>query len=98
MARTSRKSAEETPDIVRAHEFSTHHRADIEASDICGCFYCLKTFPPAEITEWWDRDGQTPVCPKCGIDSVIASASGFPITRKFLREMHNKWFSCLPIE
>ena len=86
------KSATEPPDFVRAHAFSTHHRADIEASEICGCFCCLKTFPPTAIKTWWDSDNQTPVCPKCGIDSVIGSASGFPITSDFLKKMKQKWF------
>jgi len=35
----------------------------------------VKIFPPNQITEWVDADstgeGQTALCPKCGIDSVI---------------------------
>ena len=66
-------------------------------SDVCGCFYCLKTYGPAEITEWVDEYetgmGTCAVCPKCGIDSVIGSASGYPITEEFLKKMHLHWFS-----
>lgn len=79
------------PDHVRAHEQCSNHRAEVEASEACGCFYCLEVFPPTEIGSWWD-DGQTAVCPRCGIDSVIGSASGFPITVEFLRAMHAHWF------
>jgi hypothetical protein len=44
-----------------------------------------------EITDWID-DGTTAMCPKCDVDSVIGSAAGFPIERKFLSSMHSFWF------
>ncbi|HEX5724898.1 MAG TPA: cytoplasmic protein [Longimicrobiaceae bacterium] len=61
------------------------------ASETCGCFYCLKAFPPSAIAEWVDR-GETALCPRCGIDAVLGSASGYPLTREFLREMRSFWF------
>jgi len=36
--------------------------------------------PPNEIQDWTD-DGDTALCPKCGIDSVIGSVSGYPICK-----------------
>lgn len=88
------------PQLHAAHSKSSHHRADVEASLICGCFYCRGTFEPSEIAEWVDRSmddaddarGQTALCPRCGIDSVIGSHSGFPITPEFLAAMHRYWF------
>src|SRR6185295_9354489 len=56
-------------DLEAAHKHSFKSRKETMASELCGCFYCLATFLPAEIEEWTD-DGQTPLCPKCGIDSV----------------------------
>jgi len=78
-------------DHVAAHKHSIGHRTELEASAICGCFYCLCTFAPTEIKEWID-DGQTALCPHCPVDSVIGSASGYPITPEFLRRMHDYWF------
>lgn len=43
----------------------------VTAAPACGCFYCLATFPGGEIHTWVD-DGQTALCPRCGIDSVLA--------------------------
>lgn len=77
--------------LLDAHDHSSRHRQEILGSDLCGCFYCSKTFLPTEITEWTDED-QTAFCPKCGVDSVIGSASGLPITKKFLDEMSRHWF------
>jgi len=33
------------------------------------------------------------MCPECGIDSVIGSDSGYPITRDFLKRMCDYWFA-----
>jgi hypothetical protein len=82
-------------DETQAHQFSIRHRRDILASEHCGCFYCLAQFTPQEIHDWIDAEqgvGQTALCPKCGIDSVVGSASGVPITHAFLKRMYVRWF------
>jgi hypothetical protein len=79
-----------------AHEHSAGHRAELLGSKLCGCFYCLRTYSPAEITDWVDEnlngEGQTALCAKCGIDSVIGDLSGFPLTPDFLAAMNKRWF------
>ena len=91
----------EVPDYFAAHKHSGHHRNEILASERCGCFYCISIFEPNDIADWIEEgldkqnitdDGQTALCPKCGIDSVIGSASGYPITGEFLELMKNYWF------
>ena len=80
---------------VTAHEHSANHREEILRSDVCGCFYCCSLFEPAAIEEWLDDAaglGSTALCPRCGIDSVIGSASGYAITPEFLMAMHRQWF------
>lgn len=83
-------------DIIEANRFSSNHMPELKQDKICGCFYCLAIFSPAEITEWVvDKRGDprgTALCPKCGIDSVIGESSGFPITKDFLSEMNKHWF------
>lgn len=83
------------PDYIRAHRHSSDHRAEVMASELCGCFYCRRIYSPDEIESWID-DGQTAICPRCGIDSVIGSASGFPVTIDFLRRMKTYWFARRP--
>jgi hypothetical protein len=83
------------PDYIRAHKNSSRHRDEILRSNLCGCFYCLTIFTPAEIVVWIDEVGGvgvTALCPMCGIDAVIGSASGFPITEDFLKRMNQHWF------
>ena len=78
--------------VIAAHKHSSNHRSELLSSESCGCFYCLKIYSPAEINEWVD-DGQCAICPKCGIDSVIGSNSGYSLSTEFLKSMHKHWFS-----
>lgn len=91
-------------DVDLAHTHSSGHRAEVLGSETCGCFFCLATFSPSAISDWVDWPegtpeekelelGETALCPRCGIDSVIGSASGFPITEEFLKRMEARWFN-----
>ncbi|BCT93700.1 hypothetical protein LYSHEL_27270 [Lysobacter helvus] len=92
-----------SPDVIAAHKHSANHRSEVEASALCGCFYCESVFDPREIEFWvgWPdgtpddfelSTGNSALCPRCGIDSVIGSASGYPIDAAFLSAMHAYWF------
>lgn len=77
---------------VEAHKHASRHRAELEASARCGCFFCFRTFGHAEIKVWIDSN-QTALCPKCGVDSVLGSASNHRLDDTFLRGMHTHFFS-----
>jgi hypothetical protein len=86
-------------ELVDAHRHCSLNESELKQSELCGCFYCLAEFPPSAILEWVDdqdvgegRTEATALCPKCGIDSVIGSGSGFPITHSFLEAMNGRWF------
>ena len=89
------------PDYIAAHKHSSNHRQELLSSETCGCFHCLSIYPPEKIwhDDWIDEDasgiGQTARCPECGIDSVIGSRSGYPVTIEFLAEMERHWFGML---
>jgi hypothetical protein len=74
-----------------AHKHAFRQRDELEHSDGCGCFYCFSTFSPSEIKTWVDDDN-TAICPRCGMDSVIGSASGFPLTKAALRKMYERTY------
>lgn len=78
-----------------AHKKSIFHRTEIEASTICGCFFCLGIFSPSKIEDWIDEENgkeETAICPYCGVDSVIGNSSGYPIDQEFLAAMERRWF------
>jgi hypothetical protein len=81
-----------TPDYIAAHKHAFRNRSEIQKSETCGCFYCLATFPPKDITEWLNEGEGTAFCPHCGIDAVIGSVTGLPITSEFLIQMQKHWF------
>ena len=74
-----------------ALKHATNHRAELDDSAHCGCFFCFRTFSSVEIQIWIDKD-QTALCPRCGIDSVIGAASGFEINDRFLRKLNTYRF------
>jgi hypothetical protein len=79
-------------DLVAAHRHGARHRAEVLASDRCGCFYCSAVFSPTAITRWTDG-GETAICPFCGVDAIIGDQSGYPVTSsKWLERMKAHWF------
>jgi hypothetical protein len=78
------------------HDLARAHRALVEASKTCGCFYCRKTFPASEIREWVDKapgsgGSTTALCPRCGIDSVLPGGL-IKLSKAMLDEMNDYWF------
>jgi hypothetical protein len=79
--------------LIAAHKRCAQHEREVMESSVCGCFHCLGTFQPVEIKDWVDDEPPTALCPRCGIDSVIGDASGFPVTdRAFMGAMNMYWF------
>jgi hypothetical protein len=83
-------------DVRKAHEHCSNHRDELIAGAKCGCFYCCAIFDVSEIADWVDEDdrgiGQTALCPRCGIDSVIGEKSGYDVSINFLERMRALWF------
>ena len=80
---------------IAAFKYASNHRKDVLESDSCGCFCCCAVFRPSDIKEWTDKrkgEGRTALCPKCGVDSVLGSKSGYPITQESLAKMKAYWF------
>lgn len=77
---------------VAARKHASNHRAEIEASPRCACFFCFRTFANTEIKKWTDTN-QTALCPRCGVDSVLGSASNHRLDDTFLRGMHTHFFA-----
>lgn len=79
-------------DTTAAHRHCFDNRDEVQASDLCGCIYCLTTFTSAAVSEWCDEDA-TALCPNCHIDTVLGSKAGFPLSAEFLSAMKKRWFS-----
>jgi hypothetical protein len=75
-----------------AGQHASRHRAEIQDSARCGCYFCFRTFPNTDIKTWVDSN-QTALCPFCGIDTVIGDASKHRLDGKFLRHLHTHFFA-----
>lgn len=78
--------------LKEAYEHCINNQEELFKSKVCGCFYCMRIFKAIRIKEWISDSKLTAQCPYCGIDSVIGDASGYPITKSFLKAMHKEWF------
>ena len=79
--------------LAAAHNHSSDHRSEIEASCLCRCFYCLDLFPPQKVERWLNEGSGTALCPSCQIDAVIGDRSGYPVClSEFAQAMHERWF------
>ena len=75
-------------ELIAAHRHSMNNRSRLAGH--CGCFYCHSTFPANRVSDWTDA-GKTALCPVCGIDAVLSSATT-PVTSDTLEQMHDRWF------
>lgn len=71
------------------HKLSIRNRTILESGHLCGCFSCITVFPVSAIKEWTD-DGQTAICPRCGIDSILPET--VDISKANLTRMCERWF------
>lgn len=79
-------------DYIKAHQYSSNHRKQLLNDAICGYFFCLSIYDSKEVVAWIEDYDGTAIYPYCSIDSVIKVSSGFPITKEFLKKMHDHWF------
>lgn len=80
--------------VIKSKEIikkSFKNKEDVMKSSYCGCYNCTKIFTPDLIVEYMDN-GQTAVCPYCGIDSIIGSSMGYDLTFNFLTNLKEEIF------
>jgi hypothetical protein len=78
-------------ELKEAHEDCSDHRAEIEASEEYGCFYCAAVYPVEDVEETIDPD--LVVCGHCGIDAVLPGSVDERYTdEEFLERMAEHWF------
>lgn len=82
-------------DIDACMHNSFKNRKALEEAGVCGCYHCGEIFPyPKEIPEEYFVDnGQTLVCPYCGIDSVIPPTTDIPFNKETLFVIGDRAFA-----
>ena len=72
------------------HARSMNNRGALLDSRQCGCFFCLKLYDPASITDWIREE--TAICPYCGVDAVIPESYDYELDDSLLLAMKEYWF------
>jgi NAD-dependent SIR2 family protein deacetylase len=80
--------------LDRLHRHARLNRTFMVPGKPCHCFHCLKTFMPEAISGWTD-DGNTALCPYCGIDSVLSSSAD-RLTDEVIRQLQSVYFLAPP--
>lgn len=84
-------SHEKQTQMERLHAYSAHNRELVAVSNQCYCFYCKQSMYRGEIERHID-DGQTALCPKCGIDAIIPDSIEESVDENIIAEMNEYWF------
>ena len=82
---------EKEEQLKRLHTYSSHNRNLVLMANRCCCFCCQRSMDSREI-QHYTNNGQTALCPKCGIDSIIPDSVGESIDQATIAEMHEYWF------
>lgn len=77
-------------DLDGDHELAFKNRAALLRSTLAACFCCCQVFPVGDVAEYCDA-GETPLCPLCGVDSVVGDAQ-HPLSPQWLGAMERHWF------
>lgn len=86
--------------MKEAHKHCIYNKEELEKSTVVACFHCISIWGeedlhPCLVVDYCDG-GQTALCPKCGIDSLIGNASGIDLLDEKqcdLAEMCIKYFN-----
>jgi heterodisulfide reductase subunit B len=89
--------------LLDAQRHTFNNRAELEASETCGCCSCTGIFSTNEIVAWTGFDlsnfnnpeaanAETALCPRCGSEALIGDKAGYSLNPDFLNRMNQAWF------
>lgn len=76
--------------LQRAYEHSKLNRRFMSQGTVCRCFHCLGEFPAERISHWTDQ-GETALCPVCGVDAVLSSQAD-PLSETLIGQLRHTYF------
>lgn len=71
-------------------KIAIRNRQEIEQSQNCGCYNCIKIFSVNEVVKWTDQN-RTALCPFCSVDSLIPD-SVVSLNEEILTKAQKYWF------
>lgn len=75
------------------HSHTLRNRREIDQSEYCHCISCCKSYPSPIVVDFIkEDDGETALCPYCGVDAVIGDGCGLKINGEILQALRKIWF------
>ena len=75
------------------HSHTIRNQREIDQSMYCHCISCCKSYPsPIVMNFIKDGEGETALCPYCGVDAVIGDGCGLEINPDILKALNKIWF------
>ena len=80
----------ESTNLRQAYEHSRSNRRFMVSGADCHCFHCLHAFSAEQISDWVDN-GETALCPNCGVDAVLSGQADC-LSEELIGELHAAYF------
>jgi len=80
----------ESTNLRQAYEHSRLNRRFMVSGADCRCFHCLHAFSAEQISYWVDN-GETAICPNCGVDAVLSGQADC-LSEELIGELHAAYF------
>ena len=84
-------SYEKEAQLKKLHAYSSHNRDFITTANKCYCFYCKAIVDRYKRNDYTD-DGQTALCPKCGMGALLPDSIEESLDEQLVSEMNEYWF------
>jgi hypothetical protein len=82
-------------DVGDGLKSARNNQKSVWESDSCACFKCMELFPSRDVEKYMTllTSSPTALCPLCGAEAVIPSATGLPVwDKEFLQAVHDRYF------
>ena len=77
--------------LQQAYGHSRLNRRFMRRGVACRCFHCLSAFS-ADLIEGWADEGDTALCPNCGIDAVLSNRAD-ALSDALVQQLQTIYFS-----
>ena len=82
-------SVDEKNKFEKLHAYSKNNKEQVQQSEYCYCFHCLKKISSSEITTY---SNNTAICPKCGYPSLLSDSINEPLDYDIINQMNKYWY------
>lgn len=77
--------------LQKLQAYATYNKNLVAKAEQCHCFRCGTTVESRKVEQYAD-EGQTALCPNCGVAALLPDSIEEALDERILSEMHEYWF------